>query len=86
MSGIYEQAIEKFGIESQMKKTVEELTELSLAIQHYSQEKSSSNNICEELADVWIMGQQMAKIFGEDRVEEWKLKKIERLKRLVAEL
>lgn len=73
---IYKQAIEKFGSINQTYKAIEELTELSLALQ-----KDDIDNILEEIVDVEIMIKQLKIIYGcKERRSEWKKIKIERLK------
>lgn len=84
-------AINTYGVENQLIKTVEELSELSQALckslirLNYTKEKislESVNNIFEEMADVEIMLEQCKIMFQCDKeVNEWKHKKIERLER-----
>lgn len=93
-------AINTYGVENQMIKTVEELSELSQALckslirLNYTKEKisleddlKSVDNIFEEMADVEIMLEQCKIMFQCDKeVNKWKHKKIERLeKRLEGE-
>lgn len=88
-------AINTYGVESQMIKTVEELSELSQALcksivrLNYTKEKASLeedlksvDNIFEEMADVEIMLEQCKIMFQCDKeVNKWKQKKIKRLER-----
>lgn len=84
-------AINTYGVENQMIKTVEELSELSQALckslirLNYTKEKislESVDNIFEEMADVEIMLEQCKIMFQCDKeVNELKHKKIERLER-----
>ena len=84
-------AINTYGVENQMIKTVEELSELSQALckslirLNYTKEKislESVDNIFEEMADVEIMLEQCKIMFQCDKeVSAWKNKKIERLER-----
>ena len=84
-------AINTYGVENQLIKTVEELSELSQALckslirLNYTKEKislESVNNIFEEMADVEIMLEQCKIMFQCDKeVNEWKHKKIKRLER-----
>lgn len=93
-------AINTYGVENQMIKTVEELSELSQALcksivrLNYTKEKTSLeddlksvDNIFEEMADVEIMLEQCKIMFQCDKeLNKWKQKKIERLeKRLEGE-
>lgn len=81
---IYSAAIKKFGAEAQTRKAVEELTELSLALQHAPSGKSSHYNICEEIADVRIMLDQLELIYNrESAIECWTVAKLKRLEILV---
>lgn len=78
-------AIEKFGKEAQTKKAVEELTELSLALQHSAKGKTSYDNICEEIADVRVMLEQLEILYDTGgRVEHWIEAKKNRLEKLVS--
>ncbi|MBC5729014.1 hypothetical protein H8R91_10880 [Ruminococcus sp. NSJ-71] len=84
-------AINTYGVENQLIKTVEELSELSQALckslirLNYTKEKislESVDNIFEEIADVEIMLEQCKMMFQCDKeVSAWKHKKIERLER-----
>lgn len=88
-------AINTYGVENQMIKTVEELSELSQALcksivrLNYTKGKTSLeddlksvDNIFEEIADVEIMLEQCKIMFQCDKeVNKWKQKKIERLER-----
>lgn len=92
-------AINTYGVENQMIKTVEELSELSQALckslirLNYTKEKisleddlKSVDNIFEEMADVEIMLEQCKIMFQCDKeVNKWKQKKIERLERRINE-
>ena len=92
-------AINTYGVENQMIKTVEELSELSQALckslirLNYTKEKispeddlKSVDNIFEEMADVEIMLEQCKIMFQYDKeVNKWKQKKIERLARRINE-
>lgn len=86
-------AINTYGVENQMIKTVEELSELSQALCKILTSKFTDDNseifenIYEEMADVEIMLEQCKIMFQCDKeVNKWKQKKIERLeKRLEGE-
>jgi len=92
-------ALNTYGVENEMIKTVEELSELSQALckslirLNYTKEKTSLeddlkfvDNIFEEMADVEIMLEQCKIMFqcGKE-VNKWKQKKIERLERRLRE-
>lgn len=88
-------AINTYGVENQMIKTIEELSELSQALcksivrLNYTKEKTSLednsksvDNIFEEMADVEIMLEQCKIMFQCDKeVNKWKQEKIKRLER-----
>lgn len=85
-------AINTYGVENQMIKTVEELSELSQALCKILTSKFTDDNseifenIYEEMADVEIMLEQCKMMFqcGKE-VNKWKQKKIERLERRLRE-
>lgn len=74
---IYEKAVSHYGAENQVRKSVEELTELSIALQHSLDGRGNLDNIREEMADVSIMLEQLEIIFG--KYEKVKCSKIMRL-------
>jgi NTP pyrophosphatase (non-canonical NTP hydrolase) len=77
MNELYKRAIETFGAKKQILKSVEELTELSLALQHYLDGKCNKTDILVEMADVKIMLNQLALIFGEDKnIENQQIQKL----------
>lgn len=96
---VLQKAINTYGVENQMIKTVEELSELSQALckslvrLNYTKEKTSLeddlksvDNIFKEMADVEIMLEQCKIIFQCDKeVNRWKQKKIERFERRMGE-
>ena len=61
---LFEQAVKIYGAESQVRKAVEELTELSVALLHSLDGRGDTENILEEMADVEIMIEQLHVIFG----------------------
>jgi NTP pyrophosphatase (non-canonical NTP hydrolase) len=58
---IFKQAVDKFGVENQLLKLVEEMAELTQAIIKYKFEPSSQNfkNLIEEYVDVEIVKSQI---------------------------
>ena len=82
-------AIAKFGVENQTRKAVEELTELSLALQRALDGRDDNDNIREEIADVEIMLEQLRVMYDAkmpelvSSVDDWKKKKISRLEKIV---
>ena len=59
METIYQQAIDTFGQESQFKKALEELAELSVKIAHFQDGKCTAADVAGEIADVEIMCEQL---------------------------
>jgi len=80
---IYEQAIKKWGIDSQIDMAIEECAELIVELQHARRKRSSVTKICGEIADVEIMCSQMRVIFDSTKVDNIKALKLERLKELI---
>ena len=78
---IMERAIETYGKESQILKTIEEMSELTKALLKYSFEDTGIYwaAVREEMADVFVMLSQMELIFGD--VTDIEIEKLERLER-----
>lgn len=81
-------AINTYGVENQIIKTVEELSELSQALCKFlskpytESDRTILDNIYEEIADVEIMLEQCKMMFQCDKeVSAWKQDKIKRLER-----
>lgn len=82
-------AINTYGVENQIIKTVEELSELSQALCKFlskpytESDRTILDNIYEEIADVEIMLEQCKMIFyeSEDKINDYKKEKIKRLER-----
>jgi hypothetical protein len=82
MNSIYERALDKWGIENQIKICIEELAELIQVLAKHGRKinGTSIEKIAEEIADVELMIEQMKiafKIYKD--VEKWKDVKIKRL-------
>jgi len=76
-------AIKHYGIDGQVTKCLEEISELAEALSPFNGGNLtliSTDNIVDEIADVAIMILQMQMIFGEDRVSKRMEFKIERLR------
>lgn len=79
---ILEGAIEKFGAEAQIIKAIEELGELSVELARDLNEiPGRLDALKEELADAFIMLNQLELIFGD--VTEIEVAKLERLERMI---
>lgn len=73
-------ALEKWGPEAQTRKLSEEMAELWGEICHAQLGRGEPDKLAEEIADVRIMLDQMAVLFGcEEKVNEMTDKKLERL-------
>ena len=83
---IYRAALETFGAEAQTKMLFEEIGELMAAICQYSRGRDKVTHVAEEIADVRIMLDQMAVLFGcEDEVERQRRYKLRRLEQRIEE-
>ena len=70
---IINEAIRKFGMDRQIRKSIEEMGELIVAINHYADGKTTYEELCGEIADVIIMAKQLQVMFGvgvDDKIEE----------------
>ena len=83
--GIYEEAIETYGVDAQLGMVQEECAELIVAINKLKRGAPISE-IANEAADVYIMLQQLSLIVGGELLDNCIEKKLKRLnKRLKAE-
>jgi len=76
-------AIATFGVESQIKKSIEEMGELIVELAHHLEKRDNVREVAEEIADVSIMISQLKIIFDAKMIEEYERMKIERLKERV---
>lgn len=85
----YRKAIETYGAYAQTVVAVEELSELQKelckAIRPGIGDPENRDHIAEEIADVYIILEQMEMLYDLDTVDLWKAKKIERLKKRLEE-
>lgn len=72
-------ALKVFGTQKQFQKTIQELTELSLKIQHGIERGFDKSEITEEVADVFICLHYLVKSFGIEEVQNDVNFKINRL-------
>jgi len=74
-------ALEMWGVDAQVRQTLEELSELQLAFLKWWRNPTDDNshNIIEELADVKVMVRQMELVFGAPEVQQVVAQKIDRL-------
>ena len=79
-------AVYTFGQSHQIKKAIEEMSELTKELVKYQIGEGDPEHIAEELADTEITLDQLRIIFGNDEaVDAWKQKKLERLGGLIFE-
>lgn len=76
---ILTEALHRFGIKNQTDLAIEEMSELITAISHYHRGRIESTEVISEIADVYIMIQQLMLWFGREAVEAEVKRKIVRL-------
>lgn len=77
----YKQALSKWGEQPQVIMMFEEMAELQNAICKLSRGRCQTKDVITEIADVMIMAEQMAVLFGADEVANEKKRKFERLQK-----
>lgn len=87
MREVLKQAIETYGAEAQLNVVIEELSELIKEICKHKRYADNTNAIIEEMADCYIMLEQMKMIFGlgSTVIQDEINKKVKRLKRRLEE-
>lgn len=78
---ICNKAIEKYGIKNQLIVAIEELSELQKTLCKFL--RGNVTNIEEEIADVEIMIIQLEEMFNYNKIEKWKVDKIQRLEQRI---
>lgn len=78
---IYKEAFAVYGGDNQILKTIEECTELNLALMHFLDDRTDEENVILEIADVEIMIEQLRLIFNNRKINEAKDFKLKRLKK-----
>lgn len=76
---IFRQAVNTFGADHQIGMLHEEVGELLAAINQYARGRVKKDAVVTEIADVMIMCEQMAEIFGREETEAEKKRKIQGL-------
>lgn len=76
---LYGRAIEAWGDVAQVDIALEEIGELLIEINRHRRGRSETDDVVDEIADVRVMTEQLAVIFGEDDVEQRVEEKIDRL-------
>lgn len=82
---IYRDTLEKWGVEAQYDQAIEECAELIAALKHFKRGRIGEEAVIAELADVWLMVQQLTYMFGEGKVAAAVAEKVQKLKQLLAE-
>lgn len=77
---LYKRALHDWGIGPQTKMVMEETGEMLNAIGKYDRGRVKESEVITELADVWIVMEQMAVFFGWEEFQKEKERKLERLK------
>lgn len=80
-AAILEDAISYYGSDAQIVKAIEELGELTVELARHRNGLGSVEALREELADAFIMLNQLELIFGD--VTEAEISKLERLDRMI---
>ena len=84
---IYEKLLKKYTLNKQYVVAIEELAELQKELTKALRSKGDIDHIAEEIADVEIMIEQLKYYNRESqlfqKVEYWKLKKMQRIKEIV---
>jgi NTP pyrophosphatase (non-canonical NTP hydrolase) len=81
---LYSAVINHWGIDHQVNKTIEEAAELIQALCHFRDSKIALPDLIDEIADIQIMSEQMALLFGEEAVALRKKIKIRAIAGFVA--
>ena len=78
---LYKQAIEQWGIHPQIRMVFEECAELMNALAKTYRGRASKQDVITELADVVIMCEQMAVVFGQEEYKAELERKLEKFKK-----
>lgn len=76
---LYANVLRTWGVDSQLDMVIEECSELISAIEKFRRGRNTSADVATEIADVMIMSEQAALVFGSELVEGEKARKLERL-------
>ena len=69
LDALYDECSYIWGLESQLRQAQEECAELILAISHFIRGREDAEaNVMEELADTYLMVNQLIRHFGKDEV------------------
>lgn len=83
MNTVLKEAIETYGAEAQLNVAIEELSELIKEVCKHKRYANNRTAIVEEMADCYIMLEQMKMIFGlsEEDIKNQMSRKVDRLRR-----
>lgn len=81
----FDAALETWGIDAQADMAEEEAAEFLVASKHYARGKIGPDELIDELADVRIMYEQLARFMGHARVERRVRQKMDRLRERLPE-
>ena len=82
---LLEETVEKFGHERQIDKAIEEMGELAQALlkDRYAEDDAFTDNVYEELADVFITFTELTLIYPQQKLVDKINEKLERLEKIV---
>ena len=80
---ICKDAIDTWGRQAQTSVAIEEMAELTVALEHFRRGRATMDEVRTEIADVLITAAQLAIIFGENEVSDEVNRKLERLKKRI---
>lgn len=83
--GVIKYAVAAFGPKSQKEMAKEECAELIDALCKEQRGRASEHDVITEIADVMIMMEQLALIYGSERVAAEKARKLVRLERRICD-
>ena len=83
---LYETVITKFGFEAQKAMAIEECAELINALCKEKRGRATDEEIITEIADLQIMCEQLAIIYGKEKVRQERLRKLMRLHKRIQSL
>lgn len=78
-------AIDHYGTEHQKRKAVEEMGELIVALAREQDGRADRATVAEEIADVWIMVEQLKIVYGTAAVNQIAERKLRRLRDRILE-
>lgn len=82
---LLQETVEKFGHERQVDKAIEEMAELTQALlkDRYAEDDAFTDNVYEELADVFITLNELMFIYPHQKLVDKVNEKLERLEKIV---